>query len=98
MIHASDVASSGTILGDLVSTMPLILYDVSIIRIGTRFLLPRAGTPLSNVDSADAIHVSLSTLFGFFFFFCLLSDSSALQVPIFIDCLLFLFYANACIL
>ena len=69
MAHASGVASSSTILGDLMSTMPPLLYGLSITGTGTRFPLPRAGMPLSDVDPADATHVSLLTLFGFFFFF-----------------------------
>ena len=76
--HTSSVASSGTILSDLMSTVPPMLYGLSIMGTGTRFTLPRAGMPLSDVDPIDTTHVSLLTLLGFFFFLCLLSDSSAL--------------------
>ena len=61
MAHASGVASNGTILSDLMSTVP------SIMGIGTRFPLYRASTPLSNVDPEYATHVSLLTSFGSFF-------------------------------
>ena len=69
--HASGVASSGAILGDLVNTVPPMLYGLLIIGTGTgtRFFLPRAGTPLSDVDPMDATHVSLLTLLGFFSLF-----------------------------
>ena len=67
--HASGVVSSDAILSDLVSTMPPMLYGLSITRAGTRFPLPRAGMPLSNVDLADTTQVSVSTLFGIFSFF-----------------------------
>ena len=63
------------------STMPPILYGLPITEIETYFTLPRASTPLSDVDPADATHVSLSTLFELFFLY-LLSDSSALQVHV----------------
>ena len=48
--HASGMALSGTILGDLVSAVPLMFYSVSIVGIGTRFHLPRASTPLLDVN------------------------------------------------
>ena len=67
--HASGVASSGAVLGDLVSTMPSILYGLSIIGTGTRFALTKTGTHLSDIGPADTTHVSLSTLFGIFPFF-----------------------------
>ena len=78
MAHASGVASSGTILGDLVSTMPPILYGLSITGTGTHFPLPRAGTPLLDMDPVDATYVSLLTLFGCFFFLCSSSNYYAL--------------------
>ena len=78
MAYTSGVASSGTILSDLVSTVPPMLYGLLITSTGTRLPLPRAGTPLSDVDPVDATHVNLLTLFGFFLFLCLLSDPSAL--------------------
>ena len=56
------------------------LYGLSITGIRTRFTLPGAGAPLSDVDLADATHVNLLTLFGFFLFLCLLSNLSTLQV------------------
>ena len=65
----SGVASTSTILSDLVSTIPLILYGLLIIGIGTHLPMPRAGMPLLDVDPADATHVSLSTLFEFSSFF-----------------------------
>ena len=61
--------------------VPLILYGLSITGAGTRFPLPRAGIPLSDVDPMDATHVSLLTLFELFLLY-LLSDYFALQVPI----------------
>ena len=76
--HASGIVSNSTILGDLVSTVSPMLYGLSIMGTGTHFPLPSAGTPLSDVGPADATHVNLLTLFGFFLFFCLLSDPSAL--------------------
>ena len=69
MAHASGVASNGTVLGDLVNMVPPILYELSIMGMGTRFSLPRADTLLSNVASADTTHVSLLTLFKVFPFF-----------------------------
>ena len=80
--YTSIIASSGTILGDLVSTVPPMLYGLSITGTGTRFSLPRAGMPLLDVDPTDATHINLLTLFGFFLFLYLLSDPSALQVPV----------------
>ena len=62
--------------------VPPIFYGLSIIGTWTRFPLLGASMPLSNLDPVDATHVSLLTLFGFFFFLCLLFDPSALQVPI----------------
>ena len=78
--YTSIIASSGTILGDLVSTVPPMLYGLSITGTGTRFSLPRAGMPLLDVDPTDATHINLLTLFGFFLFLCLLSNLYTLQV------------------
>ena len=78
MTYANGITSSGTILGDLVSTMPPMLYGLSIIGTEIHFPLPRASMSLLDVDPAYTTHVCLLTLFGFFFFLCLLSDSFAL--------------------
>ena len=53
------MASGGVILGDLMNTVPLMLYGLSIIGVGTHFSLPRASTPLSGVAPTDTTHVSL---------------------------------------
>ena len=58
MARASSVAS-GTILGDFVGAVPLILYGLLIVGTRTCFSLPRAGMPLLDVDPANATHVSL---------------------------------------
>ena len=60
MTHASGMAR--TILGDLVSTVPLMLYGLSIRGVGVRFSLPRTSVPPSYVFPADATHVSPLTL------------------------------------
>ena len=67
--HASSVASSGAVLGDLVSIIPSMLYGFSITGMRTPFPLPKASTPLSDIALADTTHVSLSNLFGIFYFF-----------------------------
>ena len=69
MTHASGVASSCSILYDLVNTVPLMLHGLSIMGAGMHFSLPRADTPLSDVAPSDTTHVSLLTLFGVFPFF-----------------------------
>ena len=75
----SSMASSGAVLGDLVNTVPPILYGFLITGAGMHFSLPRAGTPLSGVAPADTTHVSLLTLLGFFFsLIYLLSNFSTL--------------------
>ena len=71
----------GTILSDFWNTAPPMLYGLSITRAGTRFLLPRVGTPLSDVDPADATHVSLLTSFELFLLYFLF-DSLALHMTI----------------
>ena len=53
---------SSTILGDLVSTMPLMLYGLSVRGMGVHFSLPRTGVPPLDVFPIDATHVSPSTL------------------------------------
>ena len=53
------MASGGVILGDLVNTVPLMLYVLSITGVGMRFSLLRAGTPLLGVAPVDTTHVSL---------------------------------------
>ena len=68
---------SGTILSDFMNTKPSMLYGLSIIGARTRFPLPRVGIPFSDVDPADATHVSLLTSFELFLLY-LLSDSFAL--------------------
>ena len=50
--HAIGVASSGTIFSDFVSTIPPMLYGLSITGTEICFTLPRTGTPLSDVDLA----------------------------------------------
>ena len=60
--QASGVGSSSTILGDLVSTVPLMLYGLSVRGAGVCFSLPRIGVPPSDVFPADATHVSPLTL------------------------------------
>ena len=51
--NASGVASSGIILGDFVSTVPLMLYGLLITGAWMRFSLPRTSILLS-----DVVHVS----------------------------------------
>ena len=75
--HASGVGPGGAILHNFMNTAPLMLYGFSIIGAGKSFLLPRAGTPLSDVDLADATHISLLTSFEIFLLY-LLSDSFTL--------------------
>ena len=58
MARASSVAS-GTILGDLVSMVPPMLYSLLITRAGIYFPLCRASTPLSYIVLAGTTHVSL---------------------------------------
>ena len=53
------MASGGVILGDLVNTVPPMLYGLLIIGAGTLFSLLRAGTLLSGVAPADTTHVNL---------------------------------------
>ena len=65
--HANGVASVCVVLGDLVNTVPPMLYGLSITRAGMRFSLLRAGTPLLDVAPADTTHVSLLTLWDFLF-------------------------------
>ena len=91
MTHTSGVASD-TILGDLVSTVPPMLYGLSITETGTCFPLPRAGTPLLDADLANATHVSLLNLFGFFLFLCLLYDPSTFAGACFYSSVLVYYY------
>ena len=60
--HTSGVGSGTTILGDLVSMVPPILYGLSIRGVGVHFSLPRTAVPPSDVFSVDATHVSPLTL------------------------------------
>ena len=62
--------------------MPPMLYGMSMTGTGISFPLLRAAMPLSDMDHTNATYVSLSTLFGFFFFLCLLFDPSALQMHV----------------
>ena len=60
--HASSMGFGSTILGDLVSTVPPILYGLSVRGAGVCFSLPRTGVPLLDVFPTDATHVSPLTL------------------------------------
>ena len=62
MTHASGVGSSSTILIDMVNTVPLMLYGLSVRGAGVRFSLPRTSVPPSDVLPADATYVSPLTL------------------------------------
>ena len=69
MTHASGVASSSAIFGDLVNMVPPMLHELSITGVGMRFSLPRTDTHLSDVAPVDTTHGRLLILFGIFPFF-----------------------------
>ena len=58
MTYASSVGSGSNIHGDLVSTVPPILYGLLVRGAGVCFSLPRTGIPPSDVFLADATHIS----------------------------------------
>ena len=58
----SSMGSGSTILSDLVSTVPPILYGLSVRGAGVHFFLPRTGIPPTNVFPINATHVSPLTL------------------------------------
>ena len=75
MTHASSMGSSSTILGDLVSTVPPMLYGLSVRGAGVCFSLPRTGVPPSDIFPTDATHFSPLTFWRFLlssFFICYL--------------------------
>ena len=56
------MGSSSTILGDLVSMVPPMLYGLSVRGVGVYFSLPSLGVPPSDVFPADATHFNPLTL------------------------------------
>ena len=66
---ASGMASSDVVLGDLVESVPSMLFEMSVTRVLTCLPLPRLGTSSSSVAPTDTMHVNFLPLFVAFAFF-----------------------------